>query len=196
MATVIRTTVRCPKCGAGSEFEFYQSINAAENPELKEAVLSGDIFVHECPHCGAKQIVRYNLLYHDPDAKVIVCLSDTVFHSDGMEGYTCRLVSDAGSFIEKVKIFDAGLDDLAVEMCKYVTKGELEKDVDLKFFNFEGADNEITLTYPENGQMQMIRIGFNVYEDCAGIINRNPALREGASGMVRLDQEWLGAYFK
>ena len=83
-----------------------------------------------------------------------------------------------------------------VEMCKYVTKGELEKDVDLKFFNFEGADNEITLTYPENGQMQMIRIGFNVYEDCAGIINRNPALREGASGMVRLDQEWLGAYFK
>ena len=72
----------------------------------------------------------------------------------------------------------------------------MEKDVDLKFFKFDGADNEITLTYPENGQMQMIQIGFNVYEDCAGIIRRNPALREAASGMVRLDQEWLGRFFK
>lgn len=196
MSTVSSTTVRCPRCGESSSFDLYQSINAAESPELKEKIVNGDIFVHECPHCGHRQILKYNVLYHDPAEKVIICLSDTLFHSDGMEGYCCRLTSDAGSFIEKVKIFDAGLDDLAVEMCKYVTRGEMEKDVDLKFFKFDGADNEITLTYPENGQMQMIQIGFNVYEDCAGIIRRNPTLREAASGMVRLDQEWLGRFFK
>ena len=196
MASPVKTTVRCGSCGAESTADIYQSINIADNPELKERVVSGDIFVHECPHCGHRQILRYNVLYHDPAEKVIVCLSDTMFHSDGMEGYSCRLVSDVGSFIEKIKIFDAGLDDLAIEMCKYVTKGEMEKDVELKFFKFDGADNEITLTYPENGQMQMIQIGFNVYEDCAGIINRNPSLKEAASGMVKLDQEWLGRFFR
>ena len=156
--------------------------------------MSGELFVSECPHCGHIQLLKYNMLYHDPQERLIVCLSDVHFFSDGMEGYTCRMVSDIGELIEKVKIFDAGLDDVAVELCKFVTAKELGKDVDLKFLKMDGGDNEMTFTYPSNGQMEMIQTGFNVYEDCQGIISRNPVLLEDSKGLSRIDRAWISRY--
>ena len=196
MAGTSELKIRCSSCGHESAAAIYPSINVSQNPELKGKVMDGSLFVHECPHCGRSQVLKYNLLYHDPDEKVLICLSDVNFVSDGMEGYTCRMVSDVGSLMEKVKIFDAGLDDVAMEMCKYVTAGELGKPVDLKFLRIDGADHDITLTYPQDGRMEMLEIGFNVYEDCAGIINRNPVLRSDSSGLSRVDQEWIQKYFK
>ena len=196
MAGTSELKIKCSSCGQESVAAIYPSINVSQNPELKGKVMDGSLFVHECPYCGRSQVLKYNLLYHDPDEKVLICLSDVNFVSDGMEGYTCRMVSDVGSLMEKVKIFDAGLDDVAMEMCKYVTAGELGKPVDLKFLRMDGADHDITLTYPQDGRMEMLEIGFNVYEDCAGIINRNPVLRSDSSGLARVDQEWIQKYFK
>ena len=188
------SSVTCSGCGQKHAVTIYPSINVSANPELKEKVVNGDLFVTECPHCGHRDLLKYNMLYHDPDAKLIICLSDVPFVSDGKEGYTCRMVGDAGSLIEKVKISDAGLDDVIIEICKLVTCQELGKDVDLRFFKMDGADNEITFTYPENGVMQMVSVGFNVYEDCAGIVRRNPEITEGAQGLVRIDRDWLHRY--
>ena len=39
--------------------------------------------------------------------------------------------------------------------------------------------------------MQMLAVGFNVYEDCRGIIGRNPAMQESLAGLVKVDQEWV-----
>lgn len=191
MANVSEIMVKCPSCGQQHKVKVYPSINVSETPELKESVCNGEIFTAECPHCGHRQILKYDMLYHDPQEKLLVCLSSSVFYSDGMEGYSCRLVQDTGSLIEKVKIFDAGLDDLIVELCKYITLQEMGKDVALKFLRMDGADQSIIMAYPQNGQMEMLEIGFNVYEDCAGIVNRNPSLRSAASGLVCLDQNWI-----
>ena len=54
----------------------------------------------------------------------------------------------------------------------------------------------MTFTYPEKGQMEMVAVGFNVYEDCAGILRRNPQIREGVSGLATVDQDWLSRYFR
>ena len=43
--------------------------------------------------------------------------------------------------------------------------------------------------------MQMLVVGFNVYEDCAGIVSRSPEIRSAASGPVRVDKEWIGQFF-
>lgn len=195
MANYSEIQVNCPSCGQQHKVRIYPSINVAETPELREKVCSGEVFTAECPHCGHRQILKYDMLYHDPEAKVLVCLTDSVFHSDGMEGYNCRLVSDVSSLMEKVKIFSAGLDDLVIELCKYVTLREMGKDVNLRFLRMDGADQSIIMAYPQNGQMEMLEIGFNVYEDCAGIVNRNPALRDAASGLVTLDQNWISRFF-
>lgn len=207
----------CTGCGEQYSVTVYDSINAAETPELKAAVLDGSAFVRQCPHCGAPNLLRYRTLYHDPAEKIMIWLTcgskeleeqvrGVYGRIEELAGYTTRVVDDAGSLIEKIKIFDAGLDDVVIEMTKYVTKLELcEKDqsgaesilsAPFKFFSLDGADNQITLAYPANGRMQMVEVGFNVYEDCRGIVKRNPAISEAATAFAKVDNDWIARYFK
>lgn len=140
--------------------------------------------------------MKYPFLYHDPASSLIIALSETPVSADDIpEGYVGRQVRTPGELIEKIKIFDAGLDDAIVEMCKYVTSRELGRQVDMKFFRQEGADGEMIFTYPEDGQMQMISVGFNVYEDCAGIAARNPSVAASVKGLAKVDSEWLASFF-
>ena len=196
--------LKCPNCGKAFEVEAVAAINTERDPELKERLLSGELFLRECPHCGARTLAKFPLLYHDPAEKLMIWLSDgsadtearmqAAVTGNDFEGYTGRIVDTPGALIEKVKIFDAGLDDLSLEMAKFVTRQELGKDADLLFFGLDGADNEITLTYPEAGQMQMVRIGFNVYEDCAGILLRNPDIKKTATGLSRVGRSFVEGF--
>lgn len=208
-------TAVCARCGERNDVETFTAVNASSSPELKAALLDGSLFVWECPHCGTHNLLRSPLLYHDPAQNLMVWLTygdraleekaaATIGTLDGMDGYVLRFVDDAGSLIEKVKIFDAGLDDMAVELCKHVTKMELASgsrqeiaaDGPMRFLDIGGADNEITLAYPSNGRMEMVRIGMNVYEDCAGIIRRNPPMALSVHGFCRVDAGWLSQFFR
>ena len=127
-------------------------------------------------------------------------------HTKAMGGYTLRRVNDMGSLMEKVLIADAGLDDVVLEMCKYVTKLEmLQKTVgaDKKeefmastfhFYRSEGEADEriLTFMYGLDGQMFGVNIGWNVYQDCEGILERNPQIRP-AEGFAKIDAEWLAS---
>ena len=196
----------CNRCGKAFPVDGVPLINTEGAPELKEKLLSGELFLRECPHCGARNLAKWPLLYHDPAEKVMIWLSDgsadtearmkAAVAGEEFEGYSGRIVDTPGALLEKVKIFDAGLDDIALEMAKFITRQELGKDIDLLFFNLEGADNEITLTYPEAGQMQLVRIGFNVYEDCAGILLRNPDIKKSATGLCRVDRGFVEAFLR
>ena len=186
--------MRCSRCGNESVQQVYRHIDAVAEPELKAKVLSGDLFVFTCPTCGFKSLITSPVIYRDEH--LLACLSDRSIAVEGLEGVTGRLVSDVGSLIEKVKIFDAGLDDVPMEFCKFVTRQELGKDVDLKFLKVDGADNDIIFTYPEGGQMQLLAVGFNVYEDCRAIVGRNPAITEGLKGLVRVDRDWAEQFLQ
>lgn len=118
-----------------------------------------------------------------------------------LEGYTFRLVREAGELIEKVNIFASGLEDTVMEMCKWVTRRELAAknpqaaDAPLKFMRTEGADNDIVMAFPLNGQMNVINVGFNVYEDARAILSRNPSITPDA-GFAQVDAVWLGRFFR
>lgn len=179
MSEKITGRLRCSKCGEGFTTEAWSSINVATDPELKAKVISGEVFLAECPHCGAKTMMQHQLLYIDPGEKVIVWLTDgkeetiskarCLFETE-LSDYTCRLVDDAGSLMEKVKIFDAGLDDAIMDMCKYVTRQEMGRDdLELKFLGLNDSDGSIIFAYPSKGKMEMTAVGFNVYEDCRRI---------------------------
>ena len=206
----------CSKCGQTTEITVYKSINTADNPELKEKVKNGSLFLWECPHCGTVNLARYETLYHDPQKKLMLWLvpdgkiSETQMqaitnHTKAMGGYTLRL-----ELMEKVLIFDAGLDDAVIELCKWVTKREMtsnagketkleEKqnndEISAATFHFykvegEGDGRAIIMSYASKGQMVGMKIGWNVYEDCEGIIRRNPSVRP-VEGFVRVDAHWL-----
>ena len=177
---------------------------------MKAAVRDGSLFVRECPHCGTRSLVLYPFLYHDPDARLLVWLlpegasgydeSSVQGMSDqlgALQDYTVRRVATAGELIEKIAIADAGLDDRAVELCKFVTRQEMEDRIrpegPLRFYRLDGADNEITFTFPSGGQMMSLSIGFNVYEDCLGILRRNAAILS-AEGFARIDAAWVDRF--
>ena len=215
MSITTQALAPCSKCGQQNTVTVYRSINIAENPELKDKVRDGSLFLWECPHCGQVNLARYETLYHDPAAKLMVWLipegeiSKTqmqaiTMHTKAMGGYTLRRVNDMGSLMEKVLVSDAGLDDVVLEMCKYVTKMEmLQKSVsaeqrdefleaDFHFYRIEGEGEEriLTFMYAFDGQMLGVNIGWNVYQDCSGILGRNPQIKP-EDGFAKIDASWL-----
>lgn len=195
MPTIQSLTEVCSSCGSARSMEFINSVNTGTDPHIKEKIRSGELFTWTCPECGRTNLIRCPFLYHDPDGKIMILLSGSTVRSDVPDGYTGRLVRSAGELIEKINIFDSGLDDMVIELCKYITCNEMGKNVELRFLRTDGADAEMTFTYPENGEMQMIAVGFNVYEDCAGIIGRNPGIKESARGLAEVNPGWISGFF-
>ncbi len=201
----------CTRCGESHEVLTFPSINVAQDPDLKARVRDGSLFVWECPYCGARNLLKYQTLYHDPAEKLMVWLlpgdqqppravADAVKELDG---YLLRLVREVGDLVEKVNIHACGLDDVLVEMCKYVTRMELAdkqrraelQDVPLKFFKMDGPDNDLVFSFPQDGEMKVVNVGFRVYEDARGILGRNPSMRP-SSGFAEVDAAWLGRFFR
>lgn len=193
----MKASARCAGCGECCELEVPQSIDAQQSPELKSKILDGSLFTWQCPECGKVNLLQYPLLYHDPSEHLIVILSQQPLSAEGLaEGYTGRITSTPGEFIEKIKIFDAGLDDVVVEMVKFVTCSEMKQALDLRFLKMDGSDSDMVFTYPKDGQMQMLSVGFNVYQDCRGIASRNPVIHSSCRGMARVDADWMAGFFK
>ena len=234
-------TLTCSHCGAEHVVEIIAGVNAASEPELKAKIKDGSAFVAECPYCGYRSLVGGQMLYHDPSERVMVWLlpeSDSLSEQQreivsagipGLDGYSLRRVLSAGDMIEKVNIFDAGLDDRVMELCKYVTRMELAENgqgfgegsaaasavgsaasaasaassgsaasaagAEMKFFRMDGADNTITISFPYDGKMQLAEVGFNVYEDCRGILARNPSIKEDP-GFALIDSSWVARFFR
>lgn len=215
--------VVCRQCGHKGNKQVPRSINASEEPSLKEAVRSGSLFTWECPQCGTVNMVQSDLLYHDPENRLmlwllpgsitleaetkILSLWSSIQADEGMQDYTFRRVSDAGSLIEKVRIAEAGMEDAAIEMCKYVTAMELSQQeknpqlsaalsgISLRFHSMDGPDNLMQFVFSLEGAMHSVNVGFNVYEDCRAILCRNPGvLPSGPFPLV--DAEWVAKTFR
>ena len=219
MSITAEAMAPCSKCGKKSEITIYRSINTAENPELKEKIRNGSLFIWECPECHQANLAKYETLYHDPGKKIMLWLmpsgdlSETQMqaianHTKAMGGYRLRLVKDVGALMEKLLIFEAGLDDMAIEMCKYVTlmemmsrnkaaAGSLAGTV-LHFHRVEERDGMkyIVFMYPSEGQMASLNVGYNVYEDSLGIIGRNPDIIPDRETFMKIDRDWIGSIIK
>lgn len=213
-----KATANCSRCGTASEVEVWSGINVGEHPELRSRVKDGSLFVWECPGCGTANLARYQTLYHDPESRTMVWLLPPGIideaqvealgrqvgqSSDLPEGYTLRRVEEVGELVEKVNVLDAGLDDRAIEVCKYITKMEMmEKgeskdllDAPFKYCKADGADIDILFSFPFEGEMRAVRVGLNVYEDCLGIISRNPNLKP-EPGFAKIDSSWVSKVFR
>ena len=199
----------CSRCGGTHSVETFPSINTALDPTLKARVRDGSLFVWECPFCGTRNLLKYETLYHDPAERLMVWLlpgdaqppAQVAEAVKELDGYTLRLVREVGDLVEKVNIHAAGLDDVLVEMCKYVTRMELSEkqgsvvEAPLKFYKLDGPDNDLLFSFPQDGEMKVVNVGFHVYEDARGILGRHPSVRP-EPGFAQVDAAWLGQYFR
>jgi hypothetical protein len=101
------------------------------DPALRERVLSGSIQKHACPTCKQTFTIDTDLLYHDMKRKFMISYQsapgghtqpvDTRF-LEGigamMSQYQLRFVITWNQLTEKIRIFEAGLDDAQIELMK------------------------------------------------------------------------------
>ena len=159
----------CSNCGKSTEVSIPRSINTALDPELKSRVRDGSLFIWECPYCGRRSVAVSETLYHDPSARLMLWL---------LPG-TAEPSPEAQ---EAVK----GLEGYTLRVVREV--GEL-------FLRTEGADHDLVFAFPLDGNMQLVNVGFNVYEDARGILSRNPAVKP-SEGFSEVNGEWLERFFR
>ena len=136
MSTCISKEVICPQCGKAHAWRTWPGIEASANPDLREKILDGTLFCWQCPACGYEAQMVYPCLYHDRERQFMVYLEpngdDTAVcgmeqRHPGTKKIRKRLVKTPQEWMEKILIFESGLDDMAVELVKLALHGLVER---------------------------------------------------------------------
>lgn len=165
--------ITCPKCGSESDFMIWSSINTVLDPEMFDKVRTGEAFEFTCPECGHIAGVDYGFLYHQMDDEIMIYyvtdpagIEETynMFRGNSkvsellgkvQQNYLYRIVQSKNEFKEKLYIFDAGLDDRAIEIIKvFYAQKLLEENSEIRVdeIRFDQAEkNEIGLVFIADG---------------------------------------------
>jgi hypothetical protein len=121
---------QCPSCRRFQTPLVWASVTADFDPHLKMKILNNDINAIQCG-CGRQLEIPQNLLYNDirqrfrvwlryPDAQGKIDLEETIPATEKVFKLGCRLriVTSRMELIDKIRVFDAMLDDEAIEMVK------------------------------------------------------------------------------
>jgi len=171
MSTQMTEEISCPKCGAAVKTELWPGVDAIRNPDLKARVMDETIFDWTCPECGYAARFLYPFLYHDPEHKFMIYLSpnggnceeiDIETRFPQLSGIKKRLVPTPEALKEKILIFEAGLDDRAVELVKFALTGVLDKKHGKKasagyFCYADEQANEIGFSFLFEGEAEPVR---------------------------------------
>ena len=141
--------ITCPKCGKAQSFLVYDSVCVSlfSGHKEKELIKQFKFFKHKCILCGLNIELSYPCLYHDTKRKLMIWLVpvgieneqellDDILKSRVLDGYTTRLVASDLELIDKIEIFDEGLDDRVIEICKILMYGDICK-ADPKYEAYE-----------------------------------------------------------
>ena len=123
MSTEIVKEILCPQCGEKQRYRLVTGLNVAENPELRDKILDETLFDWRCKRCNYFAAMAYPFLYTDPRAGYVVSVAPTGTNGDvepteAVKDYVKRSVKNLAELKEKILIFDAGYDDVAVELVK------------------------------------------------------------------------------
>lgn len=166
------TQLQCPVCEETSQRDIPFYINTQLHPHLVQALLANELYLFICPNCGAKRQIEIQMVYHDPiDQTLILVLPGVTRDIDNSEAYLQRLLPDKSlnldnyrlrivpnmaGLIEKIQIFDFGLNDKVVEIVKLLSDGLLAQEhpdhkVQARFF-YTQKDQPKLLYITDKGQ--------------------------------------------
>lgn len=180
-----KQSVRCPKCGQLGDITVWSSITVKDSPDLKTDLLHGSVNIFRCPSCLQAALMPSPLLYHDEERKLMISftpcsdpllkeqLYENVVKSSAesgelekLEGYNLRFTSDFNELLEKVLIFDCGLNDKAIEVIKLmIITGEPDKadNRSCRFGKRDGAELEFMVTDTAENQIYTSRVPLDSY---------------------------------
>lgn len=68
----MQTQVSCPQCGTNFPTQVHQVVDTKRTPQLKQALLNGQLNVAQCPSCGFQAQLSTLLLFHDPEYEIFM----------------------------------------------------------------------------------------------------------------------------
>jgi len=77
--------IQCPSCGNAYTTPIFNIIDLGENPELKPALLGGQINVAVCPNCQTAVQIGTPLIVHDPENEFLGAYVPQTGQSDDMQ---------------------------------------------------------------------------------------------------------------
>ncbi|QAT42471.1 CpXC domain-containing protein [Aminipila luticellarii] len=213
MSKCITNEIECPECGNKQNFVRWQSILADIDPQLKEKVLNGELFVFHCEKCGKKFPITYPCLYHDMGKHLMVYLtteqeaieemnkilfqSPETFEMQAKQGYVYRAVGTVNEMAEKIMIHDMKLDDRVIEIIKMLIlfkSGNEGMDVDsiAGMFYYPGKDGQHQIVIMFNdGKQSFIPIEQNLIKETMD--NLKESIEENTKeGYQAINVEWVG----
>ena len=162
--------IRCLHCRRHFNVREYQKVELPRQQELITYILDGSIFEFECPYCREEHTVlidqdefiidnhfkKYCIYYSDNEYDSSVKLMQ-VSHGLGIiseedkdfvlevrvldeQGYRIRFETNYSAVVEKIVIFEAGLNDVAVELLKAFM--ELQYDFEKEFDHLVFIDDQ------------------------------------------------------
>ena len=139
-------SITCPGCSATSKARIHRSVNVTTEPSLKEQLVTGRLFTFACPSCGrTSRVVHPELVYHDMRRGYLLQMDALgKFDAASLQSLetslpaVTRVVHDSNALLEKVKIFDAELDDRVIEVLKLVVASQKAGDTAMRYL-FEGT---------------------------------------------------------
>jgi len=209
MSNVISKEVSCPKCGHTGSAHLYISINATNDPQFRDDLLSGKLLDYTCPNCGYTGRYTYPLLYNDMKRRFMIYLipeidrfqlEDRSLEDDyrNLKGIRKRITADFNALKEKIFVFESGLDDMAVELTKYAISEMVAKKHDLgrvtegylTMYNREANTIGFTFFVGEDYEPFVQSARLEIYRKSMKIVNAICGNDKKLSGFIKIDREW------
>lgn len=209
MSNVISKEVACPQCNEICSVHVYTSINATNDPQFREDLLSEKLLKWKCENCSYEGRFTYPILYNDMKHRFMVYLipqierfqlEDRSLEEEyrNLKGITKRITPDFNSFKEKVFIFESGLDDMAVELTKLAVSETVAKKHDLSkvdegylsMYNRETNTMGFTFFVGENKEPYVQSARLEVYARSVQKVNAVGENDKRLSGFIKIDREW------
>lgn len=89
--------ITCPACGTPFRAGIYTLLDVSQQPELKQALLSGQLNVAVCPNCQTASMLGTPLIYHDASKQLCLVYFPQELNAPPAEQE--RFVGEATSFL-------------------------------------------------------------------------------------------------
>jgi len=151
--------IKCPKCGEMHEVTVWESINTGEAPDLKADILARKINIMQCRSCNTTAIISEPLLYTDEEKKLMIYFApcgniedkrrlyngvreNTREEIKKIKGYNLRFVSEYNELMEKILVFDNGLNDKVTEFLKVLILVQEPEKAENRVIMFGKLEND------------------------------------------------------
>jgi hypothetical protein len=212
MTRVSEEILTCPNCGHEQPFTHYDSVNVSLDLDLKERLLSRELTTFCCSECGTAAEVVAPMLYHDMNQQLMIWLipGDDPVPPDPFEsgplsilsgGLKSRCVRSFNELVEKIRLFDDGLDDRIIELSKLLIclQEPSFHDGELFFDGLDEADEETAahFVHLEDEEGQTISVSWeDLLVASQGLLDSlSSSSEEDQKGWAEIDREWATSVF-